>query len=203
MIGVWRPASFGSLNLDGSSDVLSFRVTWSIFAVKLQMRVLQSYETVVIKIISSSTVIRDSVKHQRKIESPFNFHLPIKLWNKCVSMFHKSIENQGVHCARVEVSLVDKGIRKIINGWLVTMSLSPFKIKGCVVRASPHASWDRFEFLRRIKQKVVMIPNSSVYIEFELELLDIRFQILKVLNLTPVRCVLEHTILKLPEDMKS
>jgi hypothetical protein len=31
-------------------------------------------------------------------------------------MFHKSIENQGVHCARVEVSLVDKGIRKIING---------------------------------------------------------------------------------------
>jgi hypothetical protein len=79
MIGVWRPASFGSLNLDGSSDVLSFRVTWSIFAVKLQMRVLQSYETVVIKIISSSTVIRDSVKHQRKIESPFNFHLPIKL----------------------------------------------------------------------------------------------------------------------------
>jgi hypothetical protein len=62
---------------------------------------------------------------------------------------------------------------------------------------------DRFEFLRRIKQKVVMIPNSSVYIEFELELLDIRFQILKVLNLTPVRCVLEHTILRLPEDMKS
>jgi hypothetical protein len=48
-----------------------------------------------------------------------------------------------------------------------------------------------------------MIPNSSVYIEFELELLDIRFQILKVLNLTPVRCVLEHTILRLPEDMKS